>query len=78
MLTDETFELFQEGCFNQWMDTLFTCAFCFEQNSVFVDPSGGDIQQYVEDCQVCCQPNRLTISWTEGDAQYVIESEPES
>jgi hypothetical protein len=26
-----------------------------------VDESAGSKQQYVEDCQVCCQPNVLTV-----------------
>jgi hypothetical protein len=60
------------------MDAVFTCAFCFEPNAVFIDPSGGETQQYVEDCQVCCRPNRLFIVWNEPEARYVIDSEPES
>jgi len=60
------------------MDSFFICAYCFERNSVFVDPSGGEGQQYVEDCQVCCRPNRLAIWWDEGEEVYVVDSEPES
>lgn len=60
------------------MDSYFLCAYCFEKNSIFVDPAGGEHQQYVEDCQVCCQPNRLFIHWDDTEAEYVAESEPES
>jgi len=60
------------------MDSFFTCAFCLEKNSVFVDPGGGETQQYVEDCQVCCRPNRLSVYWNDGENAYVIDSEPES
>jgi hypothetical protein len=60
------------------MDSFFLCSYCFQRNSIFVDPTGGDTQHYVEDCQVCCQPNRLFISWDEGEAQYQVDSEPES
>lgn len=60
------------------MDSFFICAYCFQRNSIFVDPSGGDTQQYVEDCQVCCRPNRLFITWDEAEEEYVAESEPES
>jgi len=59
------------------MDSSFTCAFCFEENSVFVDPDGGSQQRYVEDCQVCCRPNVLSIYWDEETEEYVIDSEPE-
>jgi hypothetical protein len=60
------------------MDSFFLCAFCFQKNSVFVDPSGGETQRYVEDCQVCCQPNRLSVWWDEYEEAYVADSEPES
>ncbi len=36
----------------------YICAFCGESNSTFVDFSAGLTQSYVEDCQVCCQPNQ--------------------
>lgn len=60
------------------MDSFFFCAFCFQQNSIFVDPAGGEQQRYVEDCQVCCQPNRLSVWWDEYEEAYVADSEPES
>jgi hypothetical protein len=60
------------------MDETFTCAFCLESNSIFVDPSGGEHQTYVEDCQVCCRPNVLAIHWDEFSRQFVVESQPES
>ena len=60
------------------MDEVFICAFCFEPNRVMVDPAGGSHQRYVEDCQVCCRPNMLTVSWDALEACYVIDSEPES
>jgi hypothetical protein len=58
------------------MDSCFVCAFCFESNSIFVDPTGGETQSYVEDCQVCCQPNVLFITWNGDD--FDVNSEPES
>lgn len=60
------------------MDSVFTCAFCLEPNSVFVEPDAGESQRYVEDCQICCQPNLLFITWNEDQEIYEIESEPES
>jgi hypothetical protein len=38
------------------------CGACGEISTVFVDPSGGHVQSYVEDCQVCCRPSRIEIS----------------
>ncbi|MGE0200685.1 MAG: CPXCG motif-containing cysteine-rich protein [Candidatus Melainabacteria bacterium] len=58
------------------MDSVFTCAYCFESNSIFVDPDGGGTQQYVEDCQVCCRPNTLSIGWDDEREMFVAESQP--
>ena len=33
-----------------------SCPWCGERFTSSVDPSAGDSQEYVEDCQVCCQP----------------------
>jgi hypothetical protein len=40
----------------------YDCAFCGEENDVFVDPSGGDRQTFTEDCAVCCRPNLITLA----------------
>ncbi len=32
------------------------CPYCGEPNEVAVDLSGGRLQSYEEDCQVCCRP----------------------
>ncbi len=34
---------------------IITCPYCGEAFETGVDTSGGN-QQYIEDCQVCCQP----------------------
>ena len=36
------------------------CPFCGEYIDIPVDRSAGD-QQYVEDCQVCCQPMAVSV-----------------
>jgi hypothetical protein len=58
--------------------TEYTCAFCGETNVTFVDFSAGMQQSYVEDCQVCCQPNVLFIQIDEDTLDIEINSEPES
>lgn len=50
----------------------FQCAGCGEWNDTFVDPSGGRRQKYVEDCQVCCKPNLLTVEYDSTSADWVI------
>lgn len=55
----------------------YSCAFCGESNETDVDISAGRRQSYVEDCQVCCQPNVLYLLFDEtGLAQ--LTAEPES
>jgi hypothetical protein len=41
----------------------FQCAACGEWNETSVDETAGTRQSYVEDCQVCCKPNVLRVSW---------------
>lgn len=61
------------------VDTVeYTCAFCGESNMTFVDFSAGMQQSYVEDCQVCCQPNVLYVQIDEDTLDVEISSEPES
>jgi len=52
----------------------FYCAACGEPNDLTVDPSGGAEQSYVEDCQVCCRPNVLTIRCNFEDGHCVAEA----
>ncbi len=44
------------------IDTTYVCCYCLQVNPIVVDGTGGLHQQYIEDCQVCCRPNNLTIT----------------
>jgi hypothetical protein len=52
----------------------YRCAYCGEINHTFVDPSQGDTQTYIEDCQVCCRPNKLSVSYDQWNEEYIIQS----
>lgn len=54
----------------------FYCAYCGEKNHTFVDPSQCKIQKYIEDCQVCCQPNKLSVSYDDWNKEFLIQSLP--
>ena len=57
----------------------YGCAFCGEDNDVFVDPSGGQHQTFTEDCTVCCRPNLITLTIDdEGDAAIEVSQEYEA
>jgi len=42
------------------------CPYCGEANEIALDPDGGAFQDYIEDCQVCCRPWRLRVTYSPG------------
>lgn len=40
----------------------YRCGVCGQRSTVFVDPTGGSSQSYVEDCEVCCRPHRIDVT----------------
>lgn len=44
------------------IESSFVCVYCFQLNEIMLDASGGEEQEYIEDCQVCCRPNSLSIT----------------
>jgi hypothetical protein len=53
------------------------CPYCGEQITLLIDCSAG-AQQYVEDCQVCCQPMLVCIAiGEEGDLQVEAHRDDE-
>ena len=55
---------------------LIQCPYCGEQLEVAVDWTIR-LQEYVEDCQVCCQPMTLTVRVDE-DQEAVVEARTEA
>ena len=51
------------------------CPYCGERITIPLDPSGGRSQEYVEDCQVCCQPCHVHVSFDENGAAEVFLEE---
>ncbi|HYT04112.1 MAG TPA: CPXCG motif-containing cysteine-rich protein [Gemmatimonadales bacterium] len=55
-------------------EVLVICPHCGEANELGLDPGGGPEQQYVEDCQVCCRPWRVTVRYAaDGSAEVFTE-----
>ena len=54
----------------------YTCPSCGEEIVVPVDLSAGREQDYVEDCPVCCRPNRILIMLDE-QGSVRIAGQPE-
>lgn len=56
------------------MRVTVSCPFCGEPNTIWIDPSGGSSQGYVEDCQVCCQAWQVTVRLDEdGEPSVSVE-----
>ncbi len=54
----------------------YVCSHCGEEIVVPVDLSAGSVQQYVEDCAVCCNPNVIFVEIDEFGT-VVIRSDAE-
>lgn len=52
------------------------CPYCGEINEIALDPGSGSQQEYIEDCQVCCRPWRVVVSYSpDGTAEVSAEME---
>ena len=70
-LDDEDFPL---GDGTAESEVLVVCPHCGEANELGLDPGGRSVQEYVEDCQVCCRPWRVTVRYAEdGTAEVFTE-----
>lgn len=55
------------------MDASVGCPYCGETVSIALDPGSGEHQEYIEDCQVCCQPWRVSVSYrADGSADVSV------
>lgn len=41
----------------------FQCPYCGEPNGLAFDPTAGDAQELVQDCEVCCRPIHLHLKF---------------
>jgi cysteine-rich CPXCG protein len=54
------------------------CPSCGELVEISVDPSAGALQDYTEDCPVCCRPWKVRVRVDEwGDPQVDVAAENE-
>ena len=51
------------------------CPYCGEAVEIVLDPGSGTHQEYVEDCEVCCRPWRVTVAYHgDGSAGVSVEA----
>ena len=49
------------------------CPYCGSPVEITLDPGSGADQDYVEDCEVCCQPWRVNVQYVgEGRAEVLV------
>ena len=52
-----------------------TCPYCVQVVSLSLDPGSGSMQEYVEDCPVCCQPWQVVVTYQrDGSAAVSVTS----
>ncbi|MEX0700631.1 MAG: CPXCG motif-containing cysteine-rich protein [Planctomycetales bacterium] len=54
----------------------YVCDSCRSEFQIAIDPSGGERQEFVEDCPVCCHPNRIHVR-IDGDGLVLVTGEIE-
>jgi len=65
---------FPEGDGTADSEALVVCPHCGATSELGLDPGSGVLQQYVEDCQVCCRPWRVTVRYgAAGGADVSVE-----
>jgi len=68
----------EEGWDSQFEATdeaMVVCPYCGESSVIGIDAGGGDDQEYIEDCQVCCRPWQVHVQFGEDGAARVSVEE---
>lgn len=71
-LDDELDEEFPTGDGTADTQGSVVCPYCGEENEIGIDAGSGNDQDYVEDCQVCCRPWRVMVSYDEEGKARII------
>jgi len=50
------------------------CPYCAEEVAIALDPGSGAVQEYIEDCAVCCQPWTVLVSYHDGFADVSVRA----
>lgn len=73
--SDELDEEFPLGDGTVDGEATVSCPYCGEAVEITLDPGGGAHQDYVEDCEVCCQPWRVSVEFgLDGEAHVDVSA----
>jgi hypothetical protein len=51
------------------------CPYCGEPVEITLDPGSGNYQEYVEDCEICCRPWQVTVTYgLDGSAEVSVNT----
>jgi hypothetical protein len=56
-------------------DVIWTCQYCGVLNTVWIDLTIDGKQDFIEDCRICCRPNRIIVTRDE-DNNVFTEARP--
>jgi hypothetical protein len=59
------------------VSSFYQCPHCGESVDTVPDPGGGEEQDYVEDCPVCCRPNQIHARYDPDEDAFDVEAQPE-
>jgi len=68
---DDLDEEFPLGDGSAETEATVMCPYCGEPNEIALDAGSGAAQDYVEDCQVCCRPWRVTVYYNDAGGAEV-------
>jgi hypothetical protein len=72
-LRDELDEEYALGDGVASREATVVCPYCDEAVEITLDPGSGSLQEYVEDCEVCCQPWTVKVRYgADGSAEVVV------
>jgi hypothetical protein len=57
-------------------EATYICDACGEEIVIPIDPTAGSIQEYVEDCPVCCRASLIHVK-IDGDGEVRVWAEAE-
>jgi hypothetical protein len=57
------------------MEAEVVCPYCGEEMVIALDPGNGSSAEYIEDCQVCCQPWNVRVEYdSDGTAHVTLDT----
>jgi hypothetical protein len=71
MEDDDLDEQFPTGDGTADTEAEVSCPYCGEAVSIALDPAAGAHAEYVEDCEVCCQPWQVRVYYDDSGAATV-------